>query len=60
MMSDEDPPQFEHDDHVKLWKKIHENSEAIAALDESMDWVKRIVIAILVGIIITFLGAILG
>jgi len=60
MMSDEDPPEFEHDDHVKLWEKIHENSEAIAALDESMDWVKRIVIAILVGIIITFLGTILG
>jgi len=59
-MMPEDPPEFEHDDHAKLWKSINENSESIAALDESMDWVKRIVIAILVGIIITFLGTILG
>jgi len=59
-MMPEDPPEFEDGDHAKLWNKIHGNSKAIAALKESMDWVKRIVIAILVGIIITFLSTILG
>jgi len=59
-MMPEDSPELEDGDHAKLWNKIHENSKAIAALNESIDWVKRIVIAILVGIIITFLSTILG
>jgi len=59
-MMPEDPPEFKDGDHAKLWNKIHENSKAIEVLNEGMDWVKRILIAILVGIIITFLGTILG
>jgi len=70
----EDPPEFEHADHPKLWGKIHqnhelinrnyelikENSEAIATLDESMDWVKRILTGVFVAICITLISLIIS
>jgi len=59
-MMPEDPPEFEHDDHAKLWQKIHENSKAIAVLDGDMDWVKRILTGVFVAICITLISLILS
>jgi len=59
-MPDEDPPEFEHDDHAKLWQKIHENSRSISTLQESMDWVKRILTGIFVAICITLISLIIS
>jgi len=59
-MMPEDPPEFEHDDHAKLWNKIHENSEAIAVLKGDMDWVKRILTGIFAAICITLISLIIS
>jgi len=59
-MMPEDPPEFEHDDHAKLWKSINENSEAIAVLTEDMDWVKRILTGIFAAICITLISLIIS
>jgi len=59
-MMPEDPPEFEHDDHAKLWEAIHENSEAIAVLSEDMDWVKRILTGIFAAICITLISLVIS
>lgn len=52
----DDPPEFRDEDHAKLWKQINENSKSIISIEADLSWVKRILIAILAGIIITFLS----
>jgi len=37
MMPEEDAPEFEHQDHVEIWNRLSGNSEAISALQESID-----------------------
>jgi len=59
-MMPEDPPEFEHDDHAQLWNKIHENSRLISTLQESMDWVKRILTGIFAAICITLISLIIS
>jgi len=73
-MMPEDPPEFEHADHPKIWKqldrnagaieeirdKVHENSETIGMLNESMDWVKRILSGVFVAICITLISLIIS
>jgi len=59
-MMSEDPPEFQNDDHAKLWAKIHENSEAIAVLKGDMDWVKRILTGIFAAICITLISLIIS
>ena len=56
----EDPPEFEDGDHAVLWKKIHENSEAIAVLKGDMDWTKRILTGIFAAICITLISLIIS
>jgi len=73
-MMPEDPPEFEHADHPKIWHQLNENSKAISALQESvdgnsetiailksdMDWVKRILTGIFAAICITLISLIVS
>jgi len=59
-MPEEDPPEFEHSDHPKIWGKIHENREAIKTLKTDMDWVKRILTGIFAAICITLISLIIS
>jgi len=54
----EDPPEFQNDDHAKLWGKIHENSEAIASLKTDIKWVRRLLVGTFIGVIITIISSI--
>jgi len=73
-MPGDDEPDFEHQDHVEIWRqldrntnaitdlleKTHENSETIGTLEESMDWVKRILSGVFVAICITLISLIIS
>jgi len=56
----EDPPEFEHADHPKIWRKIHGNRKAIETLKTDMDWVKRILTGIFAAICITLISLIIS